>query len=205
MILILAHAGDAVAHRLAAAWSARVVTARDLSTRGWRHSPMGGGEDVLGLADGPLPASAVRGVLTRVGAIAPGDLGHIAEEDRAYVAAEMTAFLLSFLRGLRCPVLARPTASSLMGPGWTTPRWRAAAVAAGLGVAPDAAAAEVVTVVGEEAFGPAALAAPALALARHAGVELLIARFTPAGQFVDAHPWAELPAAAAAAVRARFA
>lgn len=204
MILVLAHAGDTIARRLAAAWDARVITGRDLSTRGWRHFPVGGGDDVLGLADGPLPATAVRGVLTRIAAVAPADLGHITEEDREYVATEMSAFLLSFLRALRCPVLNRPTAGSLIGPGWTPLRWRAAASAAGLAIAREGTAAIPVTVLGDRAFGPDALAAPARALARRAGVELLGARFTADGQFVDADPWADLPDEAADAVRARF-
>jgi hypothetical protein len=129
VILVLAHAGDAIARRLAEAWGARVVTARDLSTRGWRHFPVGGGRDMLGLADGTVAAASLRGVHTRLGAVAPADLPHITADDREYVAAEMTAFLLSFLGGLSCPVLNRPTASSLMGPGWHLPRWRAAAIA----------------------------------------------------------------------------
>jgi hypothetical protein len=159
---------------------------------------------MLGLADGTVAAASLRGVHTRLGAVAPADLPHITADDREYVAAEMTAFLLSFLGGLSCPVLNRPTASSLMGPGWHLPRWRAAAIAAGLRVASDGAAGASVTVLGEQAFGPAALAAPAAALARHAGVELLTARFTAEGDFLDADPWAELPPAAAAAARARF-
>ncbi len=204
MILVIAHAGDAIARRLATAWGARLITPRDLSTRGWRHFPVGGGDDVLGLAGGLVPAAAVRGVLTRLGAVTAADLAHIAVEDRDYVAAEMTAFLLSLLRALRCPVLNRPTASSLMGPGWTAPRWRAAAVAAGLGVAPEGTRGEAVTVVGDRSFGSARLAGAAAALAIHAGLELLSARFTADGRFIDANPWSDLSDDAAAVVRARL-
>ena len=204
MILVLAHAGDAIARRLATAWQARLTTPRDLSTCGWRHFPVGGGDDVLGLTEGPVPAAALRGVWTRLGAVTVSDLAHIAGNDREYVAAEMTAFLLSFLRVLRCPVLNQPTASSLMGPGWSAPRWRAAAIAAGVGVASDGIGGEAVTVVGERCFGPAHLASAAAALALHARVELLSARFTADGLFVDANPWGDLSDDAAAAVRRRF-
>jgi hypothetical protein len=233
VILVLAHAGDEIARRLAARLAATVVTARDLSTRGWRHAPLGGpgggvDDDVLGLAGGPVAATAVRGVVTRMGAVTPPDLGHIAEADRSYVAAEMTAFLLSLLHALPCPVVNRPTPMSLMGPGWTAMRWRAAAIAAGVAVAPDGAgpgddevgasvpmvgrgvppyapAGTSITVLGDRWFGPDALAPAALALARHARLELLTARFTADAALVDADPWAELPDAAADALRARLA
>jgi hypothetical protein len=204
MILVIAHSGDAIARRLATAWDARLITPRDLSTCGWQHFPVGGGDDIVGLAEGAIPATSVRGVLTRIGAVGPSDLPHIAAEDRAYVAAEMTAFLLSFLRLLRCPVLNQPTASSLMGPGWTEPRWRAAAVATGLAVARGETAGETITVVGERYFGAAHLAGAAAALARHAGVELLSARLTSDGRFIDANPWADLTEEAAAAVHTRL-
>jgi hypothetical protein len=201
VILVVAHAGDTIARRLAGTWGARLLTPRDLSSRGWRHFPVGGGDDTLGVGGEAVPAAAIRGVLTRLGAVTATDLPHIAAEDRGYVAAEMTAFLLSFLRALPCPVLNRPTASSLMGPGWTSARWRAAAVAAGLDVAGDGSAGEIVTIVGSRSFGLPRLAGAAASLARHAGIELFSARFTAGGAFIEACPWSDLPDAAAAAVR----
>jgi hypothetical protein len=204
VIVVLAYAGDQFAAELAKVLSARVVTARELSTSGWQHHPIGTGDEVLGLADGAVSATALRGVVTRVGAIGAPDLPHIVPEDRDYVAAEMSAFLLSFLHALPCPVVNRPTPMSLMGPGWTTQRWRAAAVAIGLPVA-ESAEGTSVTVVGDRCFGPASLAQPALALARHAGVELLTTRFSPDGAVIDVDPWARVPEAAALALRERFA
>lgn len=207
MMFVLAHCGDEIARRLAARWGARMITARELSIRGWRHHPVGGGDDVLGLDDGPLPARAVGGVVTRLSGIAPAELVQIAEGDRDYIAAEMTAFLLSFLRRLTCPVLNRPTASSLMGISWTTPRWRAAAIAAGLRISLDDADADAVTVtvIGERTFGATGpAAAAAVALATHCGAELLTARFTRTGELLDVNPWADLSDDAADAIRARF-
>jgi hypothetical protein len=43
--------------------------------------------------------------------------------DRAYVSAEMTAFLLSWLSELDCPILNRPTPTCLSGPGWRQEQW----------------------------------------------------------------------------------
>lgn len=193
MKLVIAHAGDAIAGRLAVACGARLVAPRELSTRGWRHFPVGGGDDAIGLVDGAVPASALRGVLTRIGAVTAADLPHIAVDDRDYVAAEMTAFLQSFLLSLRCPVINRPTSSSLMGPGWSAARWRAAAIAAGLRVADDSPVHHDVTILGAKCFGPVELAPVARVLARCADVELLSARFTVDGAFVAANPWADLP------------
>jgi hypothetical protein len=92
-----------------------------------------------------------------------------------------------------------------MGPGWTEPRWRAAAIAAGLAVVRGDSAGDTVTVVGDRYFGAPHLAGAATALARHAGVELLCARLTAEGGFVGANPWADLTDDAAAAVRSRLA
>ena len=53
----------------------------------------------------------------------PRELAHIAERDREYVAAEMSAFLLSWLSGLTCPLVNPPTATCLCGPNWSQPQW----------------------------------------------------------------------------------
>jgi hypothetical protein len=208
MLLILAHAGDDVARRLAAEWApdAHLLSPRDLSAHGWRHFPIGGGEDTIGLAGRAIRSSEIGGVLVRIAAVSPADLPHIALDDRIYVAAEMTAFLLSFLTALPCPVVNRPSTSALMGPGWSRERWRAAAVATGidLAVAEPTEPGELVIVVGRQCIGAthARMAERALALARAAGVDLLPLRMTFDARFVDAEPWAALPPAAAAALRA---
>lgn len=207
MLLVLAHAGDEIARGLAAAWApeAHLVAPRDLSARGWRHFAVGGGDDSIGVGGEIIRTTEVSGVLVRIAAVLPTDLAHIAAEDRIYVAAEMTAFLQSLLASLRCPVVNRPRATSLMGPGWTPERWRAAAVAAGIEIAGDQAG-ELVTVVAGDCFGAAdaRIAERAVSLARLARVELLPVRMTADACFVRAEPWAAPPPAAAAALRERL-
>ncbi len=54
----------------------------------------------------------------------------------AYVSAEMTAFLLSWLSGLDCPILNRPTPNCLSGPGWRQEQWIHLAARLGIPVDP---------------------------------------------------------------------
>ena len=200
-LLILAHAGDDIARGLATSWGAgvRLIVPRDLSAPGWQHFPAGGGNDTIGIAGETVRAAEVAGVLVRIAAVAPADLPHIAIEDRAYVAGEMTAFLQSFLTSLHCPVINRPSPTSLMGPGWSRERWRAAAVAAGIEIAP-AGTGDLVVVAGSDCIGAAnnRIAERALSLARLAAVEFLPVRMTADGRFVEAEPWAAPPIAAGA-------
>ena len=65
-----------------------------------------------------LPVADITGVLTRLPAVQPEDLAHIATADRDYVASEMTAFLIAFVSALPCRVLDRPSAGALSGPAW---------------------------------------------------------------------------------------
>jgi hypothetical protein len=121
------------------------------------------------------------------------DLPYIAAEDREYVAAEMDAFLASWLTRLRCPVLNRPVATSLMGPNRSRERWLLLAASAGLrpaarrSLAPGgvpASATASVTVVGRRWMGAVApeLGAQAVCLAERAGVDLLTVQFDTAGR-----------------------
>jgi hypothetical protein len=80
--------------------------------------------------------SEIRGVFTRMQWVWEGELVDIAATDRAYVAAEMAAFLVFWLSELKCPILNRPTANSLSGPGWSRERWNFAASKAGMVVSP---------------------------------------------------------------------
>jgi hypothetical protein len=57
-------------------------------------------------------------------------LSWIAADDRSYAMAEVNAFLVAWLSSLTCPVLNRPTATSLCGPGWSQTHWRIAAARA---------------------------------------------------------------------------
>jgi len=70
-----------------------------------------------------VPLSDVRGVLIRRPWIFPEELTHIAEPDRDYVSAEMSAFMVSWLTELTCPVINRPNPTCLSGPAWREPEW----------------------------------------------------------------------------------
>jgi len=131
----------------------------------------------------------ISGVLVRASHVAAEDLGHIAEPERRYVAAEMTAFLIHWLTQLPCPVLNRPSAGCLGGPGWHPEHWAVMAGRVGLDTLPvqrqvgfpppDSHPASdgtrVVTVVGEQVFGDgsSALRHKVIALARLARTDLV--------------------------------
>jgi len=78
----------------------------------------------------------IRGVLVRRPWLLPQELTHIAPEDREFVAAEMSAFLLAWLSQSSCPVLNRPRGTSLSGPNWCPQQWALAATSVGLQVEP---------------------------------------------------------------------
>jgi hypothetical protein len=137
MILLVASQFDQQAFRLARNWTkhgACLLTAQDLSRPGWLFSP-----DVLaewkGVAgDQVFDASALTGILNCLAEIDEHELGHIVAEDRAYVAAEMNAFLLSWQSRLSCPVINRPTPNCLLGPGWRIEKWVLTAAKLGIPV-----------------------------------------------------------------------
>jgi hypothetical protein len=64
------------------------------------------------------------------------ELHWVRREDRDYVAAEMTAFLLAWLTVLHCPVVNRPTAMSLNGPNWRAEQWLLTASSLGVPTRP---------------------------------------------------------------------
>lgn len=121
MLVVVAGSQDEKARDLAgrwASWDAAVLTPRDLSMAGWRHSP-GSSERSGAVIDGRLVAAReITGVLTRLSHVSGWELVRISHEDRDYVASEMTAFLRSWLSCLECPVLNPPASNCLSGPGW---------------------------------------------------------------------------------------
>jgi hypothetical protein len=137
MRLILAHAGDMAARRLADRWGggASLLTPARLHTRSWTLRLAADGAPRATVA---LPGNGTRpridSVVCRLGAIGAGELGHVRHEDRGYAAAELTAFLLAWLTSCPCPVLNPPGAGSLNGPGWQAEQWLQAAAQAGLAV-----------------------------------------------------------------------
>jgi hypothetical protein len=204
MLVVLAHSQDTEAAEFARGCGrlhARLLRASDLSLAGWRHH-VGEPGDEWAMIDGERVAcSEITGVITRFPAVQSGELLQIEESDRAYVASEMTAFLASWLVRLRCPVLNRPSPSSLMGPNFSVERWRVLARRAGLSAlarTPEPLPPTVaVTVVGEHWFGDVApaLGEHALRLARFLRLELLNVSFAgreAGAPFVNAEPFTPL-------------
>jgi hypothetical protein len=196
VIVILATRQDDVARLLAARWTAgdaRLVTPQDLSIAGWRHQPHTGREHTAIVNGRSVSGAEITSVLTRLACVPEPELMHVAQHDRAYVAAEMTAFLSSWLTGLDCCVLNRPTPTCLSGPGWRKEQWVHFAASLRIPVCPvrrntrqviestegDSHPGHIVTVVGRRSFGAPdkTIARYAQQLAEAAGVGLLAAHF----------------------------
>jgi hypothetical protein len=216
-LLILASGSDETARRLATLWKsdgARLVLPRDLSRPGWRYEP-GHVESSVAAADGEIiPARQISGVLTRLGNVIEDELIEIAPADRAYVAREMSAFLLAWLSALSCPMLNRPGSICLSGPNWRPEQWAHAASQTGVPVVPSRRRVPhennpplappyeppvTVTVVGKKCFGPKDkyLHDGARRIARCANVELLAVTFLGSGKdarFLSADLWPNISA-----------
>ncbi|ABA24557.1 conserved hypothetical protein [Trichormus variabilis ATCC 29413] len=215
MIVIVASRHDKAAEALALRWmayDAKLLTVEDFSVAGWRHyldSPLDSTAVIGGQA---IAVAKITGVLTRLPYLPEQELLHIAPEDRAYVAAEMNAFLVSWLSGLPCPVLNRPTPTYLLGPNWRPQQWAYAAAQIGIPVRPvrrqvtlsapiQAQVLEkppvTVTVVGHRCLGQVDdnLANHAKRLACAAKVDLLTVQFSSSeanAEFLNAELWADI-------------
>jgi hypothetical protein len=135
VIAVLASRLDQAACGLVEAWSsagAVLVSAEDLCSPGWtwKAADPGCGEFVA--AGAARPVADLRGVVVRRPAVAAEELGWMHTLDRQYVAAELNAFLVSWLDSLPCRVLNRPTATSLSGPAWSPLHWQLAAGRSGV-------------------------------------------------------------------------
>jgi len=197
LTLVVAGRHDGQARDLVQRWSgsgAGLLTCEDLSVAGWRYTLGEPESSTLVIGGRRIAADEIAGVLTRLSHVSEHDLSRIVQQDRRYVAAEMTAFLQSWLSTLECPVLNRPVSTSLSGPGWCHEQWVQTATRLGIPVRPvrrriafpaDAPGAEplppdvTLTVVGERCLGPVngVLTAQARRLARVARVDLLSVRF----------------------------
>ncbi len=199
MIVVIAGPGDAGALRLVERWGAAeaaVLRPEDLSRPGWVHRPDRPGSGRAVVAGREVATTQITAVLSRRACVLPGELGWLAAEDRDYAATEMTAFLVSWLSWLPCPVLNRPQPNCLCGPNWSATRWRAAAARSGLAPAPPGEiAAGSARVVGAYVIGApdAELAGKARRLATAAGVELLSVGFSAGNaRFTGASLWPDL-------------
>jgi hypothetical protein len=180
----------------------RVLDPSGLSVPGWAHDPEAPADGRMVIAGEIHPPGRLTAVITALDAVEPFDLPHVQTEDRGFVAAEMTAFLRDWLQTLPCPVLDRPTALALSGPGGDAAVWSEAAASLGI---PDLRQgpvrrlrSRVVTVVAGQAIGPAAepAAAAAVALTEAAGVTAAMLRFSddaPGPALRDAVPWWHTP------------
>jgi len=135
LIAVVASELDEASRGLVDAWStagAVLVSARDLCTRGWVFNPIFDC-DCTFVANGVRRlAGHLRGVVVRRPAVAAEELRWIADDDRRYVAAEINAFLVAWLSALWCPVLNRPTGTSLCGPARSQTSWQLVAARAGV-------------------------------------------------------------------------
>jgi hypothetical protein len=217
IIVILTSGNDSNSIRLAHRWAPTPVgllTPQDLSVAGWRHSISSSVDGVAVVGGVLVPEKDVAAVFTRLHCISPEDLIQIEADDRAYAAAEMTAFLLFWLSQLKCPVLNRPTPASLSGPYWRQEQWVYHASQLGIPVRPiirrairsvsgqrEQASTPIpsatVTVVGNRLFGNthATLKHQARRLANLAGVNLLAVHFSgpdPGAKFVTADTFPSL-------------
>jgi hypothetical protein len=215
VIVIVARDNDPVARSLVSHWTkygAALLTPTDLSLAGWSHAPGAIGEDTIVVSKRQIPCGAITGILTRLPCVCEQDVAHIVAEDRAYVASEMTAFLLSWLAGLDCPLLNRPTPTCLSGPGWRAERWVDLAGQLGIPVCLvsrhakwshepalryERQSRQTVTVIADRCLETVdeRLLNHARRLAKAAKVDLLRVRFSEIDReprFLDADPWPDI-------------
>jgi hypothetical protein len=215
MLVIIAQKQDQSARWLAERWDrfgAELLSPNDLSLQGWCHCVGLASEETAVINKRTVPVREITGVLTRLPHVPEHELMHIIPADRAYAAAEMTAFLLSWLSGLNCPLLNRPTTTCLSGCGWRSEQWVYLATLLGIPIIPVRRRArrveevsgntsmdpfDTVTVVGERCIGTGdeKQAAYALRLAAAAGVDLLAVHFRTVGgepQLLSADLWPEI-------------
>ncbi len=221
-LVILANSWDIAAGALAERWASHgacLLTPRDLSVAGWYY-PAGDTCTARAIIAGhPHNVCDISAVVTRLPWVFERDLGHIVPSDRAYVAAEMNAFLLAWLAELPCSVLNRPTPTCLSGPYWRQEKWIQTAARLGISVrpvhrycalgvpgpeSPDSPTESIaVTIVGRwssDSVDPV-LVQQARCLADAAGVEMLVAYFNdckPGSYFLGASLWPDIADAAVA-------
>ena len=214
MLVVLANRYDQQARTLVSRWGSqsRLLSIEDFSTRGWRFTLDDDGDSFAVIDGEVVNCKEIKGVFTRLPFVFQDDLVNITPGDRAYVAAEMMAFLLAWLSSLRCPVLNKPTPLCLSGPLLRREKWVHTASELGLPVLPvnrhspmvadeetdlPKLGLRTVELVGDTCIGhmDEGETAKIRSLARRVGADLLRARFTDAKEgslFVDADYWVDV-------------
>ncbi len=223
MIVVLASEHDPSAHTLISNWkdhnnnSIELLTPKDLSKKGWKYR-LGDLAHSTAVINGKIVnMQEIVGVLTRLPCIFENDLFDIVKEDRSYVATEMTAFMLSWLSELRCPVLNKPTPTCLSGPYLRDEQWVYAASQVGINVRALKRDSKInnndffrlhtqnnqqfftVTLVGDKYFGDIdneILVSKAKRLAHYVGIEFVSIYFDSPDQdascFIGANIWPDI-------------
>ena len=193
--LVIARNGDEAARAFVEQHQgdAYLVTPPELVKLGLSFYPGYPAESVAQVGDRKVPLDAISGVLCRLAWVHEADLPHVMAHDRAYVAAELSAFLLAWLTDLPCRVVNRATPQCLCGPGWRHEQWIHTAALLGLTVHETVRSVPAkmseravvsagirVTLVGSTAFGTTdeVLIQQTRSLADAARVELLQASFS---------------------------
>jgi hypothetical protein len=134
-----------------------MLTPRDLSSPGWRFSIAEACQGTWTCQGESRPNSAITAVLTRLVQVNPNDLTWVNPARGAFMAAEITAFLLAWLETLECPVIPRPSPGCLCGRNWGWPHWAHLAHSLGIPVSEHCVELDSmleVHVIGNKVIGP---------------------------------------------------
>jgi hypothetical protein len=211
LLVILASIYDESARHLVELWgsqNAYVLTCKDISVAGWSHYLCNSSLSTAVINGEKISNDQIDGVLTRLPYVTETELPHIVNHDRSYVAAEMMAFLVSWLSCLKCPVLNQPTPLCLLGPNWSQEQWIHTAAQIGIPVRSicrqssqanirhksDDLQLVTVNVIGDHCYGALddKMATQSMSLAHAAGVDMLSVHFTISRNesiFVGAYLW----------------
>lgn len=194
-VLVIARRGDEAARAFADQHQgfAYLVTPPEIVKLGWSFRPGYPTRSAAYVANRKVRLDEVSGVLCRLAWVHESDLPHVTSQDRVYVAAELSAFLLAWLTDLPCRVVNRATPQCLCGPGWRHEQWILTAASLGIPVQESirstlpmmsdrvvAEASTIVTLIESAAFGTTdnVLIEQTRSLASAAGVDLLQAGFS---------------------------
>jgi hypothetical protein len=210
VIVVVASCHDAHAQGIVAHWGsgcATMLTAEDLCSPGWSVSVPRSARAAAVIGGRIVRPDQISGILTLRPWIFAPELRAIRPDDRAYVAAELNAFLIEWLMAQSCPVLNHPSLSCLAGPNWRAEQWIHAAARLSIPVRTHRRPArndcspraeentgEIISV-GDRCFGcdDPRLQSWSRRLAEAAGTDLLCSRFSLAeGDLLSAHPWPRL-------------